>query len=80
MEQKLTELQKRHQQEMREKRDALNDRKARTHRLIVRGAIAESAIEGSAEMTDEEFQEALLIGLGKKEPSETPSEERTSPH
>ncbi len=56
----LTNLQLLHQQQMREKREAIKRRKARTHRLIVRGAIAENAIEGSAEMTDEQFQEILF--------------------
>lgn len=79
----LTELQKKHRKEMQEKRDALNKRKARTHRLIVRGAIAEAAINNAEQMTDEEFQDALLRGLGKKvdalkEPSENPSGERAS--
>lgn len=56
----FTDIQLKHQQEMREKRDKLRQRKERTHRLIVRGAIAENAIEGSTDMTDEEFQTALL--------------------
>ena len=56
----LTELQLKHQRQMKEKRDALKLRKQRTHRLIVRGAIAENAIDGSLEMTDEQFQEAIL--------------------
>ena len=59
----LTELQLKHQQQMKEKRDAIKLRKQRTHRLIVRGAIAENAIEGALAMTDEQFQEALLVEL-----------------
>lgn len=55
----LTDLQLLHQQQMREKRESIKRRKARTHRLIVRGAIAENAIEGSADMTDEQFQQML---------------------
>jgi hypothetical protein len=61
----LTELQLLHQQQMKEKRDAIKQRKARTHRLIVRGAIAENAVEGALEMTDEQFQETLLRALSK---------------
>ena len=61
----FTELQLRHQQEMREKRDAIKLRKERTHRLIVRGAIAENAIPGSLNMTDEQFQEVLLRAISK---------------
>jgi len=62
----LTDLQLLHQQQMKEKREAIKRRKARTHRLIVRGAIAENAIEGSEDMTDEQFQNALfqLVGRG----------------
>ena len=61
----FTELQLRHQQEMREKRDAIKLRKERTHRLIVRGAIAENAIPGSLNMTDEQFQTVLLRAIRK---------------
>ena len=61
----LTELQLKHQQQMKEKRDAIKLRKQRTHRLIVRGAIAENAIDGSLDMTDEQFQETLLRAFGK---------------
>ena len=61
----LTELQLKHQQQMKEKREAIKLRKQRTHRLIVRGAIAENAIDGSLDMTDEQFQETLLRAVGK---------------
>lgn len=61
----LTELQKKHREQMRERRDAVKQRKARTHRLIVRGAIAEKAISGSEDMTDAEFQQALYLAIGK---------------
>ena len=61
----LTELQKKHQQQMKEKRDAVKQRKARTHRLIVRGAIAEKVIPNAESMTDEQFQAALYQAVGK---------------
>lgn len=61
----LTEMQMKHQQQMREKRDAIKERKARTHRLIVRGAIAEKAISNAESMTNEQFQRALYTALGK---------------
>lgn len=61
----LTELQLLHQKQMQEKREVIRQRKARTHRLIVRGAIAENAIEGAAGMTDEEFRETLYRAFGK---------------
>lgn len=62
----FTELQLKHQQQMKEKRDTVKQRKERTHRLIVRGAIAEKAIDGSECMTDDEFQFALYKALGKE--------------
>ena len=62
----LTELQLKHHQEMREKREAIKRRKARTHRLIVRGAMAENAIDGAEDMTDAQFQQCLLHAVGKR--------------
>ncbi len=61
----LSELQMLHREQMREKRDAIKQRKARTHRLIVRGAIAEKAIPGAESMTDEAFQHALYHAIDK---------------
>ena len=55
----ITELQKKHRREMKQKRDAMKRRKARTHRLIVRGAIAEKFVRNAESMTDREFQDAL---------------------
>ena len=74
----LTELQLKHQQQMKEKRDTIRERKARTHRLIVRGAIAEKAIEGAESMTDEQFQQALLKVIGKKSDDIAPSHPQDS--
>lgn len=67
----ITELQKLHQMQMKEKREKLRQRKARTHRLIVRGAIAESLIPNAESMTDMEFQQALYraVDIGAVEPS-----------
>lgn len=55
----LTELQLKHQQQMKEKREAIKQRKERTHRLIVHGAIAEQFITNAEAMSDEEFKKAL---------------------
>ena len=63
----LTELQKKHQEQMKEKRDAIKRRKARTHRLIVRGAIAEKVIPNAESMTDEEFQTTLYQAVGNSD-------------
>ena len=62
----LTELQKLHQQQMKEKREAIKRRKARTHRLIVRGAIAEKLVPGAENMSDEQFQEELYAAIRKE--------------
>ncbi len=61
----LTELQKKHQEQMKERREAIKQRKARTHRLIVRGAIAEKVIPNAESMTDEQFQKALYQAIDK---------------
>ena len=56
---------------MKEKRDAIKQRKARTHRLIIRGAIAEKMIPNAEDMTNEQFQEALYqaVSRGRSVPS-----------
>lgn len=54
-----TELQKKHQDELREKRDKLMMRKSRTRRLIQHGAIAEAFVKGSEDMEPEKFKEEL---------------------
>lgn len=64
----LTELQLKHQEQLREKREAIKQRKARTRRLIVRGAMVEAMIPGADSMTDEEFQVMLLKALGRAHP------------
>ncbi len=60
-----TELQLLHQQQARQKREAIRERKQRAHRLVVRGAMAEGLIAGAEGMTDEEFQEALSQACGR---------------
>ena len=54
-----TESQKKHQEELREKRDKLMMRKSRTRRLIQHGAIAEAFVQGSEDMEPEKFKEEL---------------------
>lgn len=63
----IEEIQKRHREELKENRDRLNARKKRTHRLIVRGTIAESLIDNAEDITDEEFREILAKALNYKE-------------
>lgn len=54
-----TESQKKHQDELREKREKLMMRKSRTRRLIQHGAVAESFVQGSEDMSPETFKEEL---------------------
>ena len=61
-EEKLKEKQARHREQMKANRDKLKERKARTHRLIVRGGMIESMISGADAMSDEEFR-AVLYAL-----------------
>ena len=54
----LKKLQKKHREKLKEKRDSIAKRKARTRRLIEHGAVAESFIEGSDSMSADEFKSA----------------------
>lgn len=70
----LTELEKMqelHREQMKEKREAIKRRKARTRRLIARGAIAEKVVPNAESMSDEQFQQELnrLVGKGGIAPS-----------
>jgi len=42
------------------------ERKARTKRLIERGAIVENLIENPADLTNEQFQKLIATALGKQ--------------
>ncbi|WP_072537646.1 MULTISPECIES: DUF3847 domain-containing protein [Bacillota] len=53
------------------KQDIEKRRKERTHRLITRGAILESLIENSEELTDEEIKILLKEATETKEFKET---------
>ena len=53
------------------KQDIAKRRKERTHRLITRGAILESLIENSEELTDEEIKILLEEATKTKEFKET---------
>ena len=53
------------------KRDIVKRRKERTHRLITRGAILESFIENTEELTDEEIKILLEEAIKTKEFKET---------
>ena len=57
--QQLQMLQQKHREQIKENRQKTLDRKNRTHRLIVRGAIAEGVVPDADKMTDEEFQQFL---------------------
>lgn len=51
----ISKLQEKHRRQMSDNRDKVKERKGRTRRLIERGAIVESMIDGAAKMTNEEF-------------------------
>lgn len=66
-----TDLQKQHQDELREKREKLMVRKARTRRLIQHGAIAEAFVSESENMEPEKFKEELqrlISPIGRRIP------------
>ena len=48
------------------KQDIVKRRKERTHRLITRGAILESLIENTEELTDEEIRLNIMEILGER--------------
>ena len=64
-EERIREVQQKHREQMKENREKVKKRKARTHCLIKRGAIAEQAlsISGAENMTNKEFQEELYRRL-----------------
>lgn len=55
----INELQEKHRRQMMDNRDKVRERKARTRRLIERGAIAESMIDGADKMTNDEFARVM---------------------
>lgn len=55
----ISELQEKHRRQMMDNRDKVRERKARTRRLIERGAIAESMIDGADKMTNDEFARVM---------------------
>lgn len=55
----INELQEKHRRQMTDNRDKVRERKARTRRLIERGAIAESMIDGADKMTNDEFARVM---------------------
>ena len=57
--QQLQMLQQKHREQIKENRQKTLNRKNRTHRLIVRGVIAEGVVPDADKMTDEEFQQFL---------------------
>ena len=56
----LKALQEKHRNQIKHNREKTLERKHRTHRLIVRGAIAEKIVPNSDKITDEEFQNYLF--------------------
>lgn len=59
----IEEIQAKHREELKENRERLKARKQRTHRLIVRGIMAESLVMNAEDMTDDEFKAVLEKAL-----------------
>ncbi|MBQ9200438.1 MAG: DUF3847 domain-containing protein [Lachnospiraceae bacterium] len=62
----LSELQQKHRAELEAKKNKIQERKKRSHRLIVRGLMAEALIPDSENLTDEEFKEKFYQLVGTK--------------
>lgn len=60
MSEKRTKLQQKHYETLKQKRDQIQERKARTRRLIIRGAIAEKVFPNSITLSDTEFEQMLF--------------------
>lgn len=67
-------LQEKHRKEAQEIRADIKARKARTHRLIVRGAILEKAFPESVTMEDEELLQVLIRVCASERARENQSE------
>ena len=61
----LQRLQKKHREQQERYRKSYEERKARTHRLIVWGGLLESMVDGADHMTEEEMETLLTEALGK---------------
>ncbi|SEK65256.1 Protein of unknown function [Butyrivibrio sp. ob235] len=63
-------LQEKHRTALQRNRDKVMERKRRTRRLIIRGAISETAlskiVDNADQLTDEEFKVALEAALNPK--------------
>lgn len=72
----LQRLQAHHRALMAKNRQAVEDRKARTRRLIKRGAITEAVMKSYIDdvevLTDEEFEHRLRIYFDKIQPAGRP--------
>ena len=62
---KLEKLQAKHRASQEKYRKSYEQRKARTHRLIVWGGLLESMIDGADQMTKEEMEALLTAVLGR---------------
>lgn len=82
-EDQIKEIQAKHREDLKAKRDAIKSRKERAHRLIVRGAISEGAVTDAVmakadEMTDQEFRYALYKLLGRRRADDVDSQPQAS--
>jgi hypothetical protein len=69
LEEQIKQLENEYKQLLQKKKE--EERKARTKRLIERGAIVESLIDGSADMTNEQFKEYVSAVISAYKPNFT---------
>ena len=64
-------LQEKHRAQLKENRDKVIERKRRTRRLIIRGAISETllskTVDNVEDLNEDQFKAALEAALNKKE-------------
>jgi polyhydroxyalkanoate synthesis regulator phasin len=69
LEEQIRQLENEHKQLLQKKKE--EERKARTKRLIERGSIVESLIDGCADMTNEQIKEYVSAVISEYKPSFT---------
>lgn len=71
----IQQKQEYHRQKMQENRDKVMANKKRTHRLIVRGAIAESFVPNAELLSEDEFRNVLRQAFDSLAGAESPPQE-----
>lgn len=63
----LLALQKKHREQAIRNRQKVEERKARTRRLIRRGGMLETFITGAAQMADDEIEAIFTVVFGRED-------------